>query len=308
MNKLTILVGPCGSGKSTFAKTMEGNGYLRISQDDQGKEHLELFQTHITTGRDIVIDRMNFDKKQRDRYRLEAIKNGYTVNFVEFIVPRQVCYDRCMARVGHPTINGFERTRFIENVFDDSELSNQTKSKHANSALDTYFRFYQEVSDEEGELLRIQYETENKADAIIIDLDGTLCNLDHRLHYVKGEGKKNWHKFFKECIYDLVYEDVKSVMESEMLAGTNIVLCSGRPADYQVETEEWLSLNHIKYTSLKMRPKMNYTRDDNVKAMLYRYEIKPYYNVKFILDDRDQVVQKWREMGLNCFQVRPGNF
>jgi hydroxymethylpyrimidine pyrophosphatase-like HAD family hydrolase len=192
-----------------------------------------------------------------------------------------------MNRVGHPTI---------------------TESKHATSALDTYFKFYQEVLEEEGELLRIYHEASEKRDAIMVDLDGTLCNLNHRLHHVKGEGKKDWGKFFRECGDDAVYEDVRSVMESEMQAGTEIVLCTGRPADYQEHTEKWLVRNEINYASLKMRPKLNYTRDDNVKAMLYRYEIKPYYNVKFVLDDRTQVVVKWRSMGLNCFQVRPGDF
>ena len=57
-----------------------------------------------------------------------------------------------------------------------------------------------------------------------------------------------------------------------------------------------------------MRPSGNYKRDDITKAMLYRYEIKPYYDIKFVLDDRDQVVKKWREIGLSCFQVRPGDF
>ena len=288
MNKLTILIGPPGSGKSTHAKAMEAQGYLRISQDDQGREgHRELFQSHITTGRDIVVDRMNFDKAQRNQYRLEAIKNGYTVNLVEFCVPRQVCYDRCMARENHPTI---------------------TESKHATSALNTYFSRYEEPAEDEGELLRIYYEHDHKTDAIMVDIDGTLANLDHRLHYVK-DGNKDWGSFFRQVGNDKVYEDVKRIVDLEFEAGTSVVLCSGRPQDQSGEaTEKWLARNEIHYTTLKTRPAGNYKRDDNTKAMLYRYEIKPFYNVKYILDDRDQVVQKWREMGLSCFQVRPGNF
>ena len=307
MNKLTILVGPPGSGKSTFAKTMEANGYLRISQDDQGKDgHMELFESHVVTGRDIVIDRMNFDKKQRDRYRLEAIKNGYTVNFVEFVTPRQVCFDRCMKREDHPTIHGIY---IMEGEGTGVAEDNDRKVQVTNSALNTFFKLYEEVTAEEGELLRIQYNNgDNERTSIMVDLDGTLANLDHRLHYVKGEGKKNWHKFFKECIYDLVYEDVKGILEMEFEAGTDVVLCSGRPEDYRKETEEWLAMNKIPYTTLKMRPAGNYKSDDITKAMLYRYEIKPFYRVKYVLDDRTQVVNKWREIGLNCMQVRPGDF
>jgi predicted kinase len=310
MNKLIILIGPPGSGKSSHAKTMEASGYLRISQDDQGREgHRELFETHVCTGKDIVVDRMNFDKAQRDRYRLEAIKNGYEVSFVEFVVPRQLCYDRCMAREGHPTINGKARKLDIRmKPFGSEYINADHKSIDANNALNLYFSRYEEVTDEEGEVLRIQYNASSKTDAIMVDLDGTLCNLDHRLHYVKGEGKKDWGRFFKACGDDAVYEDVAKLVETEILQGTNIVLCSGRPADYQEHTEKWLARNEIVYTSLKMRPKLNYKRDDITKAMLYRYEIKPFYNIKYVLDDRQQVVDKWRSMGLSCFQVRPGDF
>lgn len=30
--------------------------------------------------------------------------------------------------------------------------------------------------------------------AIIVDLDGTLANVDHRMHHVRGEGRKNWKR------------------------------------------------------------------------------------------------------------------
>lgn len=36
--------------------------------------------------------------------------------------------------------------------------------------------------------------------------------------------------------------------------------------------------------------------------------IKDKYNVLGIFDDRQQVVDMWRSLGLKCFQVEPGNF
>lgn len=310
MHKLIILVGPPGSGKSTHAQSLEAQGYLRISQDDQGKGHLELFHSHICTGRDIVVDRMGFDKQQRNRYRLEAIKNGYTVNLVEFVVPRQVCYDRCMAREGHPTINNIVVAPVNPDTLSGSYLSLKTnqKSKSANSALNCYFSRYEEITEDEGELLRIQYNASEKSDAIMVDIDGTLANLDHRLHYVK-DGNRDWGSFFRKVGEDGVYEDVKGIVDLEFLAGTSVVLCSGRTEDQTREnTEKWLFKNEIPYTSLKMRPAGNYKQDAITKAMLYRYEIKPYYNVKYVIDDRQTVVDKWRSMGLVCLQCRPGDF
>ena len=31
---------------------------------------------------------------------------------------------------------------------------------------------------------------------IIVDIDGTIADCSHRLHYIKGE-KKDWNSFFK---------------------------------------------------------------------------------------------------------------
>jgi hypothetical protein len=39
---------------------------------------------------------------------------------------------------------------------------------------------------------------------VLVDMDGTLANVSHRLHWVRG-GKKNWNKFFREMHKDPPY-------------------------------------------------------------------------------------------------------
>lgn len=41
---------------------------------------------------------------------------------------------------------------------------------------------------------------------------------------------------------------------------------------------------------------------------MYETQIAPYYRVTAVFDDRQQVVDMWREIGLTCCQVAPGNF
>lgn len=45
-----------------------------------------------------------------------------------------------------------------------------------------------------------------------------------------------------------------------------------------------------------------------VKAELFDKYVRHNYNVIGVLDDRTQVVNMWRSMGLTCLQVAPGDF
>lgn len=46
-----------------------------------------------------------------------------------------------------------------------------------------------------------------------------------------------------------------------------------------------------------------------MKRELYETFVEGKYNVRLVLDDRNQVVDMWRdELGLTCFQVAPGDF
>jgi hypothetical protein len=57
-----------------------------------------------------------------------------------------------------------------------------------------------------------------------------------------------------------------------------------------------------------MRSEYDMRKDSIVKEEIYRQEILGRYNVWLVLDDRNQVVDMWRNLGLRVLQVAPGNF
>lgn len=43
---------------------------------------------------------------------------------------------------------------------------------------------------------------------VLVDIDGTLSNPQHRLWKIRGPGRKNWNKFFAACDRDPPVEAV----------------------------------------------------------------------------------------------------
>jgi hypothetical protein len=73
-------------------------------------------------------------------------------------------------------------------------------------------------------------------------------------------------------------------------------------------TAAWLSDNGINHHKMLMRKAGDNRRDSIIKEEIFWDEIEPHYNVVCVLDDRDQVVEMWRDLGLKCLQVEYGNF
>ena len=127
---------------------------------------------------------------------------------------------------------------------------------------------------------------------IICDLDGTLCDNSHRNPYNAST-----------CENDLLNKPVFDVIQ-----GKDVIFVSGRHEKYRPQTEKFLNKHNIKYITLLMRKDDDNRKDNIIKQEIYETHIKDKYNVLFILDDRQRVVDMWRKNGLTCFQVAEGNF
>ncbi len=87
-----------------------------------------------------------------------------------------------------------------------------------------------------------------------------------------------------------------------------IILLSGRMDTYRPQTESFLTKNSVPHSHLWMRAEGDMRKDSIIKREIYEREIAGKYNVLFVLDDRNQVVDMWRSLGLTVFQVAEGDF
>jgi len=144
----------------------------------------------------------------------------------------------------------------------------------------------------------------------IWDIDGTLSNPSHRLHWVQHK-PKNWPAFNRAMKDDRVNEDIVWMLKTFHDAGCTILIASGRGEEQREVTETWLQnvagVGDL-YSKLYMRPAMDYRSDDVIKSEILDQMIADGYLPTMAVDDRNQVVNMFRSRGLRVLQVAPGNF
>ena len=141
---------------------------------------------------------------------------------------------------------------------------------------------------------------------IICDLDGTLCNIEHRLKYAKGD-EKDWGKFFAGIPEDTLREDVVSqLVATSHELNARIIYVSARPEKYRKATEEWFDKNGVVgHYLLIMRPDNDPREDSVVKREIYDKYLKNLNIVK-VFDDRPRVIRMWCELGLDVVDCGDG--
>lgn len=150
---------------------------------------------------------------------------------------------------------------------------------------------------------------------VLCDLDGTICDLTHRLHYGKGD-TKDWNKFFAGIPGDKPRKEVLSMVNKTCIEnGARLIFVSARPETYREQTIEWLSnnteeldeefLGESKPWLLFMRSANDKRPDTEVKAEIFDRYFKHLHIVK-VFDDRPSVIRMWRDKGLTVEDVGEG--
>jgi predicted kinase len=133
--------------------------------------------------------------------------------------------------------------------------------------------------------------------AVIVDIDGTLALHNGRSPYD-----------LTLCGNDLPNTAVIEAVQAAAGDGLEIVYCSGREDSARDTTADWIAKHVGVPGPLFMRAACDRRKDSVVKAELFNTHIRDRYDVRWVFDDRQQVVDMWRSLGLTVFQVAKGDF
>ena len=150
--------------------------------------------------------------------------------------------------------------------------------------------------------------------AVIFDLDGTLALIDdRRAKSLLWNGKMDWDTFFDPANIDLDKPNMPVIHMARVLKNTghDIIIFSGRSDATRTATEDWLKKFGVPFDKMVMRPakgNMKFTADDVLKKMWLDDLLADGTDIICTFDDRDKVVQMWRDNGITCMQVAAGDF
>ncbi len=145
---------------------------------------------------------------------------------------------------------------------------------------------------------------------ILCDIDGTLATIGDRAKILEKDKltEKEYDEFNAQSESSSCIEDIANIIRNLKDAETKIYLITAREKKWKKITQSWLKLNEIPYDNLLMRNDGDKNSDADVKLKIVKEYVNPK-RVWFVLEDRDDVVQMYREdLGLTCLQVNKGDY
>ena len=146
---------------------------------------------------------------------------------------------------------------------------------------------------------------------VIVDIDGTISKVGERLKYLNQE-PKDWDSFYNDCFEDEPIIEMVDLVYDLYLQRYQLVFCTGRRESCREKTINWFNKYFepeiAKFSKLLMRPNKDHRHDSEIKPELLKNAGIELDSIAFVLEDRNSMVKKWRELGLICLQVADGDF
>jgi predicted secreted acid phosphatase len=147
---------------------------------------------------------------------------------------------------------------------------------------------------------------------VIVDIDGTVADLTHRLHWVTSK-PKNYAAFKAASHFDTPIVPVIEAVKALEKAGNTILFVSGREGttEHRAETMTWLVQNGFEFMlthpqRLFMRKAGDYRADDVIKEEILDEILMLGFRPSIAFDDRRRVIEMWKRRGILVLAINGG--
>ena len=145
---------------------------------------------------------------------------------------------------------------------------------------------------------------------IIFDIDGTLMDIEHRRHFVNN-GNDNWDSFQDPKIMEKDSPNWPVVNMALLLnngVANRVIMVSARNERHREVTMRQMEAVGLGKCFLFLRGDDDFRPDAEFKKDVLDELINNDMKPDLVFDDRNAVVDMWRENDITCFQVAEGNF
>ena len=139
-------------------------------------------------------------------------------------------------------------------------------------------------------------------DAVIFDLDGTLCDTAEIVHLIEGDDK-DFAAFHAASATCPAHEDVVQAAREQAELGRAVIVVTSREFVWRDVSLDWLVAHDVPYDALHMRIVGDYRKDVVVKAEILQQVVDDGFTVREAWDDKDAVIDLWRENGIEVHPV-----
>ncbi|MFL6090029.1 MAG: HAD family acid phosphatase [Aeromicrobium sp.] len=139
-------------------------------------------------------------------------------------------------------------------------------------------------------------------DAIIVDLDGTLCDVSTIQHLVEGE-ERDFHAFHAGSADCPPHAHVLEAVRAAAAKGSGVLVVTSREFIWRDLTLDWLAAHAIPYDELVMRIVGDYRADHVVKAEMLDDLQERGWTVTEAWEDQDDIADLWATRGITVHRA-----
>jgi hypothetical protein len=134
----------------------------------------------------------------------------------------------------------------------------------------------------------------------IVDIDGVVADVRHRLHHIEGR-RKSWQRFFDAAGDDGLHEEGRAIVE-RLREDHEVVYLTGRPRWLHEVTDAWLDQHGLGGHRLEMRPDDDRRPAAQLKVAVLR-RLAAGRTVGIVVDDDARVIRAMSDAGFPTFHA-----